>query len=646
MIAIIARGAVSGLGVQDAATGVGADGEAARVSIAHDAELAEGGLARPFASRADLRGEDDRATAILKKTFSLFFSELDRARPDWRRERVGVALATSSGGMRSAEAYFQALSANQEISKPTAERSTYFAPMTDALAETGISFSPATLVLTACAASTIAIGIATRWLEAGDCELVIAGGFDAVSVFVASGFEVLRATTSEIPPKPFCQGRDGMSLGEGAGLFALVNDSKTAHAYVAGFGASADAVHLTAPDRTGDGLARAAEAALADAEAIATDVDLVSAHATATPFNDAAEMKALARVLKNHPATILPLKAQIGHTLGAAGVLETIACVDAIERKVLPASAAYAQIEPDFPAIMHSRSKSSNVGVALKMSAAFGGANAALVITRDAKEKSERRRHDVFVSRAVLIATDPDAKNISERTGVAIDKVLRGDGLCRYALAACGALEDAIGSLRGAGIVIGHSIATLETNYLYYTNYRTRGARFAEPRRFPYTTPNAVAGECGVAFGLTGPGIAVGSGFHGGVEAVAIAAALVRAGDAEKMVVVAVDEIGDAARALVTASGHDAKSFRSGAVALLLSRKNLGFAKIDHCETTANSSNRSHVDSPGHRALISLCAAEIPGEIRSSSPHGAARIWFSASREIDELSCSRATRGS
>jgi 3-oxoacyl-[acyl-carrier-protein] synthase-1/3-oxoacyl-[acyl-carrier-protein] synthase II len=630
MIAIIARGAVSGLGDTDAASGVGAVGEAARVAIKRDDELAEGGLARPLASRAQLSGHEDRATAILKKTFALFFSELDHVRPAWRSERVGIALATSSGGMRSAEAYFQAYFAHDDISKETAERATYFAPMTEALAETGISFSPATLVLTACAASTIAIGIATRWLEADDCDLVIAGGFDSVSVFVASGFEVLRATTAEIPPKPFCVRRDGMSLGEGAGLFALAKDSATAHAFVAGFGASADAVHLTAPDRTGDGLARAAEAALVDAEMIATDVDLVSAHATATPFNDAAEMKALARVMKNHRPTILPLKAQIGHTLGAAGVLETLACVDAIERKILPASAAHIEIEPDFPAIMHARSKAADVRAALKMSAAFGGANAALVITRDRKEKSERHAHDVFVSRGFLIDHDPDAKKIAERTGVALDKILRGDGLCRYALAAVGALEDAVGSLKGAGIVVGHSIATLETNYLYYANYKTKGARFAEPRRFPYTTPNAVAGECGVAFGLTGPGLAVGSGFHGGVEALAIAAALVRAGDAEKIVVVAVDEIGEAARALFSASGHDANVLASGAVATLVSHSSSGFAKVDFTELVANSSNQTKLEAPGHRALIALCAAELPREIRSSSPHGTARIGFSS----------------
>ncbi|MEO7113258.1 MAG: beta-ketoacyl synthase N-terminal-like domain-containing protein, partial [Polyangiaceae bacterium] len=631
-----ARGAISGLGEQDAASGVGAVGEPARVAITHDEELAAGGLARPLAARAHLNGSTgDRATAILRKSLSLLFMELDGTRPNWRSERIGIALATSSGGMRGAEAYFKAVSAHEPISKSTATSATYFAPMTDALSETGISFSPATLVLTACAASTIAIGIGTRWLEAGDCDLVIAGGFDAVSVFVASGFEVLRATTGESPPKPFCQGRDGMSLGEGAGLLALVDvkniNTEKVHAYVAGFGASADAVHLTAPDRTGAGLARAAEAALSNAEMIATDIDLVSAHATATPFNDAAEIKALARVMKEHKPTILPLKAQIGHTLGAAGALETLACVDAIERNILPASASHTQIEPDLPAMLHARARAGEVRAALKMSAAFGGANAALVITRDRKEKSQRCQHDVFVSRAVLVDEAPDAEQLSSRTAIALDKILRGDDLCRYALAALGALEDVVGSLKGAGVVIGHSAATLETNYLYYTNYQIKGARFAEPRRFPYTTPNAVAGECGVAFGLTGPGLAVGSGFHGGAEALAIGAALVRAGDAEKMVVVAVDEIGDVARTLLAASGHDPTLFRSGAVAVLLSRSNLGHAKIDRAELIANSSNESQIDSPGHRALILLCAAEIPGEIHSSSPHGSARISLSPS---------------
>ena len=626
MISIVARAALSGLGPGREATGVGKAGETARVAIAHDPELEIGGLARPLAARVRLDASDeDRATTILKRVFSALTNDLDATRPAWRHERVGLALATSSGGMRSAEIFFDRFSKHAEISRDMAANATYFAPLVTATRDLRIDFSPATLVLTACAASTIAMGIGTRWLEAGECDLVIAGGFDAVSVFVASGFEVLRATTGAIPPKPFCAGRDGMSLGEAGALFALARDAARSQAFVAGFGASSDAVHLTAPDRTGDGLARAAEIALKNAEIDASAVDLVSAHATATPFNDAAEIKALARVLGSRKPTIVPLKAQLGHTLGAAGAIETMSCVDAMEAHVLPASASHGAVEPDLPAELRSDAATGEVGVALKISAAFGGANAALVVTRDAPKKATRRIHDVFVSRGAFIGSPPDVAELSSRTGVAQDKLARGDGLVRFAIAACAALEDACGSLRGAGVVVGHSLATLETNYLYNARIVEKGAKYGEPRRFPYTTPNAVAGECGVAFGLTGPGMAVSSGLHGGLEALTVGYALVRSGDAERMVVVAVDEIGDTARALARAAGYGS-DLTSGAVAVLLSRDSQGYAKIESASASLNANLSGEVTLPGHLALIPLLHGNFQEILTSSSPWGGARV--------------------
>ena len=626
MISIVARAALSGLGQGREATGVGKIGESARVVIARDAELEKGGLARPLAARVPLDPSDeDRATSILKRVFSGITSELDAARPDWRKERVGLALATSSGGMRSAEVFFDRFGKGADITRDVAANATYFAPLVAATRDLHVDFSPSTLVLTACAASTIAIGIGTRWLEAGDCDVVIAGGFDAVSVFVASGFEVLRATTGEIPPKPFCAGRDGMSLGEAGALFVLARDASRAQAFVAGFGASSDAVHLTAPDRTGDGLARAAEAALKNAEVDASAIDLVSAHATATPFNDAAEIKALARVLGSRRPTIVPLKAQLGHTLGAAGAIETMSCVDAMEARVFPASAAHGAVEPDLPAVLRAETIEGDAKIALKISAAFGGANAALVITNDAPRNANRQTHDVFVSRGAFVGTPPDLAALSSRTGVAQDKLARGDGLVRYAIAAVAALEDACGSLRGAGVVVGHSLATLETNYLYNARVVEKGAKFGEPRRFPYTTPNAVAGECGVAFGLTGPGLAVSSGLHGGLEALTVGYALVRSGDAERMVVVAVDEIGDAARALARGAGYGS-DVTSGAVAVLLSRAPLDYAKVESAASFLNANLSGGVVAPGHLALTPLLSANFPEILTSASPWGAARV--------------------
>ncbi|MEO8800841.1 MAG: beta-ketoacyl synthase N-terminal-like domain-containing protein, partial [Polyangiaceae bacterium] len=233
MIGIVARGAISGLGEGALASGVAPVGQPAVVVIAKDEELERSGLARPLAARAKLDvGARDRATALLERAFVLLADELDVVRPAWRNERIGLALATSSGGMRSAETFFDCLAAGDPIAPDVAANATYFAPMVAALKKTGLSFAPATLVLTACAASTLAIGIGTRWLEAGECDLVVAGGFDAVSVFVASGFELLRATTGEVPPKPFRAGRDGMSLGEAAALVALAKNPEVAHGWV------------------------------------------------------------------------------------------------------------------------------------------------------------------------------------------------------------------------------------------------------------------------------------------------------------------------------------------------------------------------------------------------------------------------------
>src|SRR5262249_15624840 len=150
-------------------------------------------------------------------------------------------------------------------------------------------------------------GVGLRWLDRGACDLVIAGGDDALSTLVASGVEALPATAAS-RGRPFRVRRDGLAPGGGGGRLAVGAgggdvdggaasgaSSRPVHFRIAGFGASTDAVHITAPDRTGVGLARAATAALADAGLDPDDIGLVSAHGTATPFNDPMEQKAIHR---------------------------------------------------------------------------------------------------------------------------------------------------------------------------------------------------------------------------------------------------------------------------------------------------------------------------------------------------------------
>lgn len=581
---VIAAGAVSALGHGADAYRAAEAGRPARIAWTVDETLAAAGLQRPLAARAPAALEgapafEDRAAALLACALDQLLRSLDERRPGWRAERIGVAMGTSSGGMLTAERFFaaraRAIAAGSQADEdlaPLARRATYFAPMVDALAAHGLSnVRRRTLLLAACAASTIAIGLGVRWLDRGACDLVIAGGFDGLSVFVAAGFEALRATTAT-GPRPFRKGRDGMCLGEGAGLVALVRRGEEQGAratfFVHGFGASTDAVHITAPDATGSGLARAAQAALRDAGQ--TTVDLVSAHATATPYNDAMEAKAIRAAAPGHPV-VHPFKAQIGHTLGAAGVLETLAAASALEAGIAPAAAGEGELDPEAEVTLLARGEARPLERALKLSAAFGGANAALVVSARPEDRPAHARRPVFVTAGAHV-TDSDLAALSEATGVPRDRLARLDALCRLGLSAVAALAAKVGrdALRGAGIVAGHGLATIDTNEAFDAKKRARGPTGVEPRAFPATSPNAVAGECAIVYKLTGPSFATGAGLDGATEALAGAAELVAAGDAERMVVVAPDDAGPVARDLLAAAGLADRPFARGAVALLL----------------------------------------------------------------------------
>ncbi len=159
---------------------------------------------------------------------------------------------------------------------------------------------------------------------------------------------------------------------------------------------------------------------------------------------------------------------------------------------------------------------------------------------------------------------------------------------------------------------MGTALATLETNAVFHARIRAKGARGTEPRRFPYTSPNATPGECALLFSLTGPGFSVGSGLHAGVEALAVAAALVEAGDAERMVVVAVDEAGEHTRRI-------APGVISGAVATLVTRSG-GIAKIAATSLVHAAPCPARDLAVGHRALLPLVAESPPRFLEASSP--------------------------
>ncbi len=254
-------------------------------------------------------------------------------------------------------------------------------------------------VMSACASGTHAIGVAARMIQAGDADAVIAGGAEATLTPLAkAAFAAMDATSPSGISRPFDARRDGFVMGEAAGVLVL-ESAELAHARgarvlgeVLGYGATADAYHLTAPDPSGTSAARAILRALADAGMRPDDVDYVNAHGTSTPLNDRSETDALKLALGNYArhVPVSSTKSAIGHSLGAAGAVEAIATILALADRVAPPTLGYEEQEegldldyvPDGPRPLRVRQNGggSKPSIAISNSFGFGGHNAVLCL--------------------------------------------------------------------------------------------------------------------------------------------------------------------------------------------------------------------------------------------------------------------------
>jgi 3-oxoacyl-[acyl-carrier-protein] synthase II len=248
--------------------------------------------------------------------------------------------------------------------------------------------------VSACASGSHAIGESAALISRGLADVMIAGGTEAPIVGITvSGFAAMKALSTrnaepERASRPFDSGRDGFVLGEGAGIMVL-ESLKHARARGAnicaellGFGASADGLHMVQPPKGGDGAARCMEMALADAGLSAADVGHVNAHATSTPAGDPPEVYALRRVFGKSidRVAVSATKSMTGHLLGAAGAVEGIFTVRALQTGKLPPTINLDDPDPEC-ALDHvaQKARDSQVEVALSNSFGFGGTNATLV---------------------------------------------------------------------------------------------------------------------------------------------------------------------------------------------------------------------------------------------------------------------------
>jgi 3-oxoacyl-[acyl-carrier-protein] synthase II len=313
------------------------------------------------------------------------------------RERMGVLVGSGIGGLGTIEKEYEKL-----LQKGPSRVSPMLIPMIITNMASGniaIRYGArgiCTNVVTACATGTNAIGDSFRFIQAGLADIMIAGGAEgSITPLGLAGFASLTALSNsndlDRASIPFDKERDGFVMGEGAGVLILETLEHAQKrgakilAEIVGYGTTCDAYHMTAPDPKGDGGARAMTLAIEEAGISPSEVSYINAHGTSTPYNDRTETLAIKTALGEHAynVPISSTKSMTGHLLGAAGAVEAIACIKALQEDFIPPTAGYRvrDEECDLDYVPNFGRK-AEVNYTLSNSLGFGGHNASILIKK------------------------------------------------------------------------------------------------------------------------------------------------------------------------------------------------------------------------------------------------------------------------
>ena len=349
--------------------------------------------------------EEHLETSQIRKLdpFSIFAlvaaqEAIENAKINWNNinmHQVGVILGTGVGGIYTMEEQHSVL-----MNRGSRRISPFFVPkMIANIAAGHIAIKwglkgPNHTVTTACASATDAIGIATRLIQIGDADMIIAGGTEAsISPLTISGFANMKALSrnpdNQTASRPFDKNRNGFVMGEGAGIMVIESEehAKNRHAEIlgeiAGYGSTNDASHITQPQKEGAVLAM--KKAIQDAGLLPVNIDYINAHGTSTPLNDKNETNAIKDVFGDHAYSlkISSTKSMTGHLLGASGSIEAIASVKAIEHNLAPPTINYVTADPDCDLdYVPNTVQQFPIDTVISNSFGFGGHNAVILIKR------------------------------------------------------------------------------------------------------------------------------------------------------------------------------------------------------------------------------------------------------------------------
>ena len=543
-------------------------------------------------------------------------------------DRCGIILGTTLHGMRAGGRFLR--SGNFQHLQHFLAGSV----LRDATAD--LSFGGcAVTTCSACSSSLSAIALGLSVLRAGQLDLVVAGGYDTISEYAYGGFSTLRLVAAG-PLRPFARDRQGMKLAEGYGIVVLERSGAAAArgaraiASVLGYGESSDAHHLTRPHPEGEGAARAIHAALADAGLEPPQIDLIAAHATGTPDNDAAEFLGMSRAfgagLSRVP--VVAFKSHIGHTLGGAGAVELVLSAMALRDQVIPGCANMRTEEVEFAGLQLAigPARPACIRATLNTSLGFGGANACMIlgeadvagcdelartvgpslpprprrITSEAEPAGPTSKdfsagevlitgigvafpgavgNEAFHERLLDTAHgQPSGGGIADAEIVDLLNARRVRRMSEYVKAS---LAAAVLCLRDSGVgdvsafaencaaILGTTHGSTGYCESYYRQIVTEGIAAANPILFAEGVPNSASAHLSLMLSLKGPCQTIIGSRTAGLDALRLAAARIRTGEWQRAIVGAAEEYST----VIQAAYRDADitpSIGAGAVMFLL----------------------------------------------------------------------------
>jgi 3-oxoacyl-[acyl-carrier-protein] synthase II len=536
----------------------------------------------------DFHPGDPREVRYLKWVLD---QALHQARADaspYPPHRRGIVLGTTLHGMRAGGRFLRS-------GDPRQLDDFLAASVLQRMAHDTAMEGDALTTCSACSSSLGAVALAVTLLETGQLDLVVAGGYDTVSEYAYGGFNSLRLV-ADGPLRPFAKDRQGMKLGEGYGVIVLERADNAKKrgieplAQILGFGESADAHHLTQPHPQGQGAAAAMSAALQRANLTPKDIDLIAAHATGTPDNDAGEYAALSTLFADDlpRVPVVGFKSHIGHTLGGAGAVELILSMMALRDQTLPATANLTPEAIEFPGLnlLTSAPRSAPIRATLNTSLGFGGANTCVIlgpavgsasagpvtlspksVTRSAEADPTNNQTNVFITGIGILlpgAAGNDAliRRLESTDAPASGPILEADYLHLLNARRVRRMSDYVKltlaaatlACRDAGIeadeafrqschaVLGTAHGSSSYCGDYYGQIVREGMAAANPLLFAEGVPNAAAAHLSLMLSLKGACQTIIGSRTAGLDALRLAALRIAGGQWDRAIVSAAEE--------------------------------------------------------------------------------------------------------